>query len=62
MFGRIVARYDLMNRLMTGGLDVAWRTLTVRRALAGYAAGTARALDLATGTGDLAIALAKGGA
>lgn len=62
MFGRIVDRYDLMNRVMTGGRDVAWRNLTVREALAGYAPGTARVLDVATGTGDLALALAKGGA
>lgn len=62
MFGRIAGRYDLMNRVMTGGRDVAWRNLTVREALTGYAHGTARVLDLATGTGDLAIALAEGGA
>ncbi len=62
MFDRIVPRYDLMNRLMTGGLDVAWRDLTVRRALEGYARGTARVLDVATGTGDLALAFAEAGA
>lgn len=62
MFGRIVPRYDLMNRLMTGGRDVAWRDLTVRRALNGYARGTARVLDVATGTGDLALAFAEAGA
>ncbi len=62
MFDRIVPRYDLMNRLMTGGRDVAWRDLTVRRALSGYARGTARVLDVATGTGDLALAFADAGA
>jgi demethylmenaquinone methyltransferase/2-methoxy-6-polyprenyl-1,4-benzoquinol methylase len=62
MFGRIVRRYDLMNRLMTGGRDVAWRRLAVRAALGGREPGTARALDVATGTGDLALALAAGGA
>jgi demethylmenaquinone methyltransferase/2-methoxy-6-polyprenyl-1,4-benzoquinol methylase len=58
MFGRIVRRYDLMNRLMTGGQDERWRRKAVRYALA---AGNERALDVATGTGDLALALADGG-
>jgi demethylmenaquinone methyltransferase/2-methoxy-6-polyprenyl-1,4-benzoquinol methylase len=58
MFGRIVRRYDLMNRLMTGGQDVRWRRKAVSAALG---AGDERALDVATGTGDLAIALADGG-
>jgi demethylmenaquinone methyltransferase/2-methoxy-6-polyprenyl-1,4-benzoquinol methylase len=62
MFGRIVPRYDAMNRIMTGGRDVAWRNLTVRSALAGYARGAARVLDVATGTGDLALAFADAGA
>lgn len=58
MFGRIVPRYDLMNRIMTGGQDVRWRRMAVHAALG---AGSERALDVATGTGDLAIALADGG-
>ena len=62
MFGRIVRRYDLMNRLMTGGRDVAWRRRVVRLALRGCDPATARVLDVATGTGDLALALAAGGA
>ena len=62
MFGRIVHRYDTMNRLMTGGRDVAWRRLVVRLALAGRDPGTASVIDVATGTGDLALALAAGGA
>ena len=62
MFGRIVRRYDLMNRLMTGGRDVAWRRLAVGAALRGGEPGTARVIDVATGTGDLALALAAGGA
>ncbi len=61
MFGRITRRYDLMNRLMTGGRDVAWRRRSVRAAIGGHALGTARVLDVATGTGDLALALARGG-
>jgi demethylmenaquinone methyltransferase / 2-methoxy-6-polyprenyl-1,4-benzoquinol methylase len=55
MFGGIVPRYDLMNRLMTAGLDVRWRRVAV--AQAGLAAGD-RALDVCCGTGDLAFTIA----
>jgi len=58
MFGRIVRRYDLMNRLMTGGRDAVWRRRAVDLAL-GEDAGDAPLLDVATGTGDLALALAR---
>lgn len=54
MFARIAHRYDLMNRLMSAGRDQAWRAEAAR--LAAPAPG-ARALDVATGTADLAIAL-----
>ena len=54
MFTRIAGRYDLMNSVMTGGRHHAWRRLTAR-AVAGAPAGLA--LDLATGTGDLALAV-----
>lgn len=57
MFDRIVPRYDLLNRVMTGGRDVAWRNLAVREALRHVNPIEARVLDVATGTGDLAIAL-----
>jgi demethylmenaquinone methyltransferase / 2-methoxy-6-polyprenyl-1,4-benzoquinol methylase len=55
MFDRIAGVYDRMNRVMTVGLDREWR----RRAadLARVAPGD-RALDVATGTGDLAFELA----
>jgi len=52
MFGRIAGRYDLMNRLMTGGQDVRWRRLVMD--LAQLPRG-GRLLDLGTGTGDLAL-------
>jgi demethylmenaquinone methyltransferase/2-methoxy-6-polyprenyl-1,4-benzoquinol methylase len=50
MFARVAPRYDLMNRLMTGGQDVRWRRQVIR--LAGIQAGD-RLLDLGAGTGDL---------
>jgi len=55
MFDRIARVYDRMNSVMTAGMDERWR----RRAadLAGVRAGD-RALDVATGTGDLAVELA----
>lgn len=61
MFGRIARRYDLMNRLMTGGRDVAWRRLAVRLALPAREPATSKVLDVATGTGDLALALDAAG-
>jgi demethylmenaquinone methyltransferase/2-methoxy-6-polyprenyl-1,4-benzoquinol methylase len=54
MFSRIAARYDLMNRLMTFGRDQAWRAWAARE-LQLPAHGLC--LDLATGTGDFAIAV-----
>jgi ubiquinone/menaquinone biosynthesis methyltransferase len=56
MFDGIAGRYDLMNRLMTGGLDVVARTIT-SRAVAGP--NVRVAVDLGCGTGDLSFALAR---
>lgn len=56
MFGAIADRYDLMNRIMTFGQDGRWRRQAVE--LTGVRPG-AQVLDVATGTGDLAIELAK---
>ena len=58
MFARIVPRYDLVNHLMTMGLDRRWR----REAVAIARPAGAFALDIATGTGDLALELARQGA
>jgi demethylmenaquinone methyltransferase/2-methoxy-6-polyprenyl-1,4-benzoquinol methylase len=56
MFDRIAGRYDLMNTLMTGGLDRLWR----RAALdAAEASAGQRLLDVATGTGKLALSAAE---
>ncbi|NWG34732.1 MAG: ubiquinone/menaquinone biosynthesis methyltransferase [Chloroflexi bacterium] len=51
MFTRIARRYDLMNRLMTGGQDVRWRKRVIELARLDE---NASLLDLGTGTGDLA--------
>ncbi len=55
MFGAIAGRYDLMNRLMTGGRDGDWRREAV--ALVHLSPG-GRALDVGTGTGDFLPLLA----
>ncbi len=60
MFDRIAARYDLLNRLNSLGLDRGWRRAAAD-ALAPAAAAhrPLRVLDVASGTGDLAIAIAR---
>jgi demethylmenaquinone methyltransferase / 2-methoxy-6-polyprenyl-1,4-benzoquinol methylase len=58
MFDRIAGVYDVMNSVMTAGLHHRWRERAADLARVGP--GT-RALDVATGTGDLAIALARRG-
>jgi demethylmenaquinone methyltransferase/2-methoxy-6-polyprenyl-1,4-benzoquinol methylase len=54
MFTRIARRYDVMNALMTGGRHQAWRRVAARMA---EPQPGGLALDVATGTGDLALAL-----
>jgi demethylmenaquinone methyltransferase/2-methoxy-6-polyprenyl-1,4-benzoquinol methylase len=57
LFSRIARRYDLANRLLSGGADLWWR----RQLVAGVRAESARdVLDLATGSGDVALALGRG--
>jgi len=56
MFGRIARRYDLANHLLSGGVDFFWRKRAARL-VAGWEPN--RVLDLATGSGDLALALQR---
>ncbi len=51
MFAAISARYDLLNHLLSGGIDILWRKKTARL----LGAPRARMLDVCTGTADLAI-------
>jgi len=59
MFDRIAGVYDLLNTVMTAGMHQRWRERAVE--LAQVDTGS-RALDVATGTGDLAVALRAAGA
>jgi demethylmenaquinone methyltransferase / 2-methoxy-6-polyprenyl-1,4-benzoquinol methylase len=56
MFDRIARVYDRMNSVMTAGMDERWRRRAVD--LAALRPGD-RALDVATGTGDLAVELSR---
>lgn len=56
MFDGIAARYDLVNRVISLGIDQSWRRKTVRALELGRGH---RVLDLATGTADLAIQVAQ---
>lgn len=56
MFGEIAPRYDLLNRMLSGGTDVYWRWQTVRIV---PPQPDGPILDVCTGTGDLAIAYWK---
>lgn len=59
MFGEIAPRYDFLNRLLSFGIDRAWRRRTIRSL--NLPAGS-EVLDLCCGTGDLALAFADSGA
>ena len=56
VFDSVAGKYDLMNDLMSGGLHRAWKAYTVM--VANLREGQ-RVLDIAGGTGDLALAFSK---
>lgn len=53
MFDAIAVRYDLLNHLLSAGLDRRWRTLAIRSL---RLTGRERVVDVCTGTGDVALA------
>ncbi len=56
LFDRIAGTYDLLNHVLSAGIDIVWR----RSAIDGLRPGPAwRVLDLATGTGDLAFEVSR---
>lgn len=58
MFDNISENYDFLNHSLSMGVDVAWRKKTVRQV---KESGAKHVLDVATGTGDLAIMMVKSG-
>ncbi|MBI3961429.1 MAG: bifunctional demethylmenaquinone methyltransferase/2-methoxy-6-polyprenyl-1,4-benzoquinol methylase UbiE [Deinococcus sp.] len=56
LFARIAPRYDLLNQLLSAGVDRSWRRQAARWALAG---GAKQVLDVATGTAELALELKR---
>lgn len=55
IFSTITPRYDLLNHILSAGQDIRWRNFTSRR----LPEKATHVLDVATGTGDLAITIAK---
>ncbi len=56
MFDKVSSNYDVLNRVLTFGIDISWRKNVVALVKKGKAK---KVLDIATGTGDLAIMMAK---
>ena len=56
MFDGISPQYDLMNRIISAGIDIKWRKNVVALLLPKK---PRKILDVATGTGDLAVALSQ---
>ncbi len=55
MFDRIARRYDLLNRILSLGIDRSWR----KRLVAAAPSGAETIVDLATGTGDVLLAFER---
>lgn len=60
MFAGIAGRYDLLNHLLSGNIDKRWRRRVATELRSSLVSG-ARVLDVACGTGDLALTLARSG-
>ena len=58
MFAGIAGRYDLLNHLLSANIDRRWRRLVAERLRSAMVAGTT-VLDVACGTGDLALTLSE---
>lgn len=61
MFASIAGRYDLLNHLLSGNVDKRWRNLVAKALATTLENGDARVLDVACGTGDLALTLFENG-
>lgn len=59
MFDAIAPRYDLLNRVLSLGIDVRWRKQAIKMAGAALDRPPRRILDVATGTADLAVEALK---
>lgn len=59
MFDAIAPRYDMLNHLLSVGIDYIWRRHLVKMVVRENSPHNLRILDVATGTGDLALALKR---
>jgi demethylmenaquinone methyltransferase / 2-methoxy-6-polyprenyl-1,4-benzoquinol methylase len=62
MFAAVAPRYDLLNHLLSAGVDIAWRRATVRSLNPILSLPSSVVADLCCGTGDLALALGRASA
>lgn len=62
MFSRIAGRYDLLNHLLSWGIDRGWRRRAVRTACEDPGVEGCHVVDVCCGTGDLALEFARAGA